>query len=153
MPGPEERRLATSSMEHNHAPLANPYPLPQLDGIPLRREEGARNNCEPIVEEPDSPEPECTQIPDIEDGFYEDPDEIPVIKLNIEEFSQNLQDYMQQNNSTELQDVDFSKALVMINQETASIPVPKLKNVSRLRTEHRVYVYFTSWSNLLKLQI
>lgn len=145
--------MATSSMEHNHAPLANPYPLPQLDGIPLRREEGARNNCEPIVEEPDSPEPECTQIPDIEDGFYEDPDEIPVIKLNIEEFSQNLQDYMQQNNSTELQDVDFSKALVMINQETASIPVPKLKNVSRLRTEHRVYVYFTSWSNLLKLQI
>ncbi|CAA6658821.1 unnamed protein product [Spirodela intermedia] len=138
LPGPEERRLATSSMEHNHAPLGNPYLVPQLDGIPLRREEGTKNNCEPIIEEPDSPEPECTQIPDIEDGFYEDPDEIPVIRLNIKEFSQNLQDYMQQNSSTELQDVDFSKALVMINQETASIPVPKLKNVSRLRTEHRL---------------
>ncbi|GLT66704.1 hypothetical protein SLA2020_390570 [Shorea laevis] len=69
--------------------------------------------------------------------FYEDPDEIPVIKLNIEEFTQNLQTYMQ--NHMELQEFDMSKALVALTPEAASIPMPKLKNVSQLRTEHQVY--------------
>lgn len=66
----------------------------------------------------------------------EDFNEIPTIKLNIEEFTQNLQTYMQQN--MELQEGDMSKALVALTPEAASIPVPKLKNVSRLRTEHLV---------------
>lgn len=92
---------------------------------------------EPIIEVPPSPEPERTEITefDIEDTC-EDPDEIPTIKLNIEEFSQNLQNYMQQN--MELQEGDVSKALVALTSEAASIPTPKLKNVSRLRTEHQV---------------
>ena len=73
---------------------------------------------------------------DIEDTFYEDPDEIPTIKLNIEEFTETLQNYMQKN--MELQEGDMSKALVALNPEAASIPIPKLKNVRRLRTEHQV---------------
>ncbi|KAI9090698.1 hypothetical protein K1719_028551 [Acacia pycnantha] len=94
--------------------------------------------CEPIIEEPATPERECTQIleNDIEDAFYEDTCEIPTIKLNIEEFNLNLQNYMQEN--MELQG-GMSKALVALNPEAASIPTPKLKNVSRLRTEHNVY--------------
>nr|CAD1823014.1 unnamed protein product [Ananas comosus var. bracteatus] len=74
----------------------------------------------------------------IEEAFLEDPDEIPTIKLNFEEFTQNLQNYMQANNM-ELQEADMSKALVALTPEAASIPMPKLKNISRLRTEHQVY--------------
>lgn len=66
----------------------------------------------------------------------EDFNEIPTIKLNIEEFTQNLQNYMQQN--MELQEGDMSRALVALTPEAASIPAPKLKNVNRLRTEHLV---------------
>ncbi|XP_047976597.1 protein ROS1A-like [Salvia hispanica] len=94
---------------------------------------------EPIVEVPTTPEPDDMQDPecDIESAFGEDPDEIPTIQLNMEEFTHNLQTIMQQN--TELQEGEMSKALVALTSEAASIPVPKLKNVSRLRTEHQVY--------------
>ncbi|KAG0451994.1 hypothetical protein HPP92_025927 [Vanilla planifolia] len=44
---------------------------------------------------------------------------------------------MQEN--MEIQDGSLSKALVALTPEAASIPMPKLKNVSRLRTEHQVY--------------
>ncbi|WOL08612.1 hypothetical protein Cni_G17365 [Canna indica] len=141
--GPEEKSLVSSNMfiasEENHARLLNPTQhIYQLEGN-SNLTGSVLENCEPIIEEPASPEAECIQIEEreIEDAFYEDPDEIPTIKLNIEEFTQNLQDFMQSN--MEIQDVDMSKALVAINPEAASIPMPKLKNVSRLRTEHLVY--------------
>lgn len=38
----------------------------------------------------------------------------------------------------ELQESDMSKALVALTPEVASIPMAKLKNVRRLRTEHHV---------------
>ena len=124
-----------------------PLPLPHatkqsednwlLEASDQSEAKAATNTCEPIIEEPATPEPECTTIvEDIEDTFWEDPDEIPMIKLNIEEFTQNLQNYMQEN--MELQDGEMSKALVALGPEAASIPTPKLKNVSRLRTEHQV---------------
>lgn len=93
---------------------------------------------EPTIEVPATPEPERTQNleNDIEDIFGEDPEEIPTIKLNIEEFTQTLQEYM--HNNMELQECDVSKALVALTPEAASIPTVKLKNVSRLRTEHQV---------------
>nr|TKW32282.1 hypothetical protein SEVIR_2G158400v2 [Setaria viridis] len=97
--------------------------------------------CRPIIEEPASPElePEAAEIKeDIEDAFIDDPEEIPTIKLNFTEFTQNLKNYMQANN-IEIEDADMSKALVAITPEAASIPTPKLKNISRLRTEHQVY--------------
>ncbi|MED6122721.1 hypothetical protein PIB30_042507 [Stylosanthes scabra] len=99
------------------------------------------NVCHPIIEEPKTPEPECSQVAihDIEDAFWVDSDscEIPTINLNIEEFTQNLQNYMQGN--MELQEAEMSKALVALTPEAANIPMPKLKNVGRLRTEHCVY--------------
>ncbi|XP_076925351.1 transcriptional activator DEMETER-like [Bidens hawaiensis] len=93
----------------------------------------------PIVEMPASPEPEQTQqeVFDIEDFNGDDEEEIPMIKLNIEEFTQNLQTYMERH--MELGECDLSKALVALTPEAASIPTPKLKNVSQLRTEHQVY--------------
>uniref|UniRef100_A0A5B7A489 Putative transcriptional activator DEMETER-like n=1 Tax=Davidia involucrata TaxID=16924 RepID=A0A5B7A489_DAVIN len=143
LPGPEEKSImsATENKAANQNPMRiiNPLqlPLPQANQQPEAQSE--INNCEPIIEVPATPEPERTQISesDIEDTFYEDSEEIPTIKLNIEEFTQNLQNYMQQN--MELQEDDMSKALVALTPEVASIPVPKLKNVSRLRTEHQVY--------------
>ncbi|KAJ8636724.1 hypothetical protein MRB53_010991 [Persea americana] len=96
--------------------------------------------CEPIIEEPATPEPEYLDTLEsaIEDAFWtEDPDEIPMTKLNIKEFMQNVQNCMQEKG--ELQDVDMSAALVALTQEAATISMPKLKNVSHLRTEHQVY--------------
>ncbi|XP_042514621.1 DNA glycosylase/AP lyase ROS1-like [Macadamia integrifolia] len=157
LPAPEEKGMVSSTVpvaaEHNPTLGINnltmginpmPLPLPEAGANPLtvaapeyRKE---NKNCEPIVEVPATPEPEYTEISqsDIEDFLDEDPDEIPTIKLNIEEFTMNLQNYMQEY-SMELQEGDMSKALVALTPETASIPVPKLKNVSRLRTEHEVY--------------
>ena len=117
--------------------LSLPSLQSQSEGKQQSEAKSGVTNCEPIIEEPATPEPECKEVEnDIEDTFYEDPDEIPVIKLNIEEFTQNLHTYMQ--NNMELQEFDMSKALVALTPEAASIPMPKLKNVSRLRTEHQV---------------
>ena len=96
---------------------------------------------EPIIEQPASPQLEHTQIPelDIEDAFHEDEDadEIPTIKLNIEELNQNLLNYIQKN-VVLTSESEMSKALVVLTPEAASIPTTKLKNISRLRTEHYV---------------
>lgn len=97
---------------------------------------------EPIIEVPGTPEPVTVEIPstpeleaDIEDILLED-DEIPTIDLNIEQLNQNLQNFLQR--TIELEEGEMSKALVVLTPEAASIPMPKLKNINRLRTEHRV---------------
>ncbi|XP_077230322.1 DNA glycosylase/AP lyase ROS1-like isoform X2 [Tasmannia lanceolata] len=153
LPGPEEKSLATSAVpktaERGHRVFINPIPLlppeenprPQADSRINEQPESRIKRCEPIIEEPATPEPERIDTSEraIEDAFWqEDPDEIPTIKLNFEEFTLNIQNYMQENNM-ELRDGDMSNALVALTQEAASIPMPKLKNVSRLRTEHQVY--------------
>ncbi|KAJ9184425.1 hypothetical protein P3X46_004153 [Hevea brasiliensis] len=155
LPGPEEKGIVSATENRtneqspavmvNHMPLLLPQASEPSEGNqqsePNQHIEAkyAVSNCEPIVEEPSSPEPECPKVTenDMEDTFCEDPEEIPTIKLNIEEFTQNLQNYMQEN--MELQEGDMSKALVALTAEAASIPAPKLKNVSRLRTEHQVF--------------
>ncbi|XP_021743317.1 protein ROS1-like [Chenopodium quinoa] len=115
---------------HPSAVSSSPLALPSPQTINQLERQSEIRNCEPIVEVPASPEPEPEQehtLCDIED--YEDPDEIPTIKLNMKEFSRTLQNYMDGN----------SNALVALTPEAASIPTPKLKNISRLRTEHHVY--------------
>ncbi|XP_038986612.1 protein ROS1A isoform X2 [Phoenix dactylifera] len=144
LPGLEEKSLVSSTIpvasENGCTPAYNLEPLPQLEGSTFSQERTIFNNCEPIIEEPATPEAECLETEEsaIEDAFFEEPDEIPTIKLNLEEFAQNLQNYMHANNM-DIQDGDMSKALVAITPEAASIPMPRLKNVSRLRTEHQVY--------------
>lgn len=144
LPGPEEKSIV-NAMVINIAsqnigetlPLSLPLAKENLEEQPLEARPGA-SNCQPIIEEPATPEPDCTQIAenDMEDMFSDDFNEIPTIKLNMEEFTQNLQKYMQHN--MDLQEDDMSKALVALTLEAASIPVLELKNVSRLRTEHLV---------------
>lgn len=106
--------------------------------VPLQLAESAHQeqNCEPIIEEPATPEPEHIESSEVVDEWaYTDPDEIPVIKLNLHELSYNIQQICKSN----MQDIDVSKALIMLSPQDASIPAPKLKYVHRLRTEHRVY--------------
>jgi hypothetical protein len=110
---------------------------PSLEGS-LHIKDFIPKNSEPIIEEPASPrEEECpeTMENDIED-FVED-GEIPTIKLNMEAFAQNLENCFKESNK-ELQSDDIAKALVAISNKAASISLPKLKNVHRLRTEHYV---------------
>ncbi|KAI4384077.1 hypothetical protein MLD38_009844 [Melastoma candidum] len=142
LPAPEDKSLVPSAVtpkENTISPDATQMLLPTVqdqsnDKVSLI------GNCNPIIEEPATPEEERAVAldRDIEDLFAEDDDEIPTIKLNIKEFTSNLQTFMQANNM-ELQEADMSKALVALNPEAASIPARKLKNVSRLRTEHQVY--------------
>ncbi|CAM0950773.1 unnamed protein product [Alopecurus aequalis] len=145
LPGPEEKSLVTPgnpiAAESCHQPYTSYRPVNQLDWN-AHAHDHVLDNRQPIIEEPASPEPEpeTAEIKEsaIEDSFFEDPEEIPTIKLNFEEFAQNLKNYMQVNN-IEIEDADMSSALVAITPEAASIPTPRLKNISRLRTEHQVY--------------
>lgn len=125
------------AFQNNSMHTMNSTHLPLLEGSVHARELLPKNS-EPIIEEPASPTeegPPETMENDIED-FYED-GEIPTIKLNMEAFAQNLENCIKESNN-ELQSDDIAKALVAISTEAASIPVPKLKNVHRLRTEHYV---------------
>ncbi|KAL6574942.1 hypothetical protein OROMI_012227 [Orobanche minor] len=152
LPAPEEKSIvgATENIKADQNPMRsmNTLQLPSPETNQMNARFGV-SNSQPIIEEPSSPEP-IIEVPatpeqdyaqvlqcDIENAFDEDPDEIPTIQLNMEEFTHNLQKIMQQN--TELQEGNMSKALVALTSAAASIPVPKLKNVNRLRTEHQVY--------------
>ncbi|KAK6942660.1 Permuted single zf-CXXC unit [Dillenia turbinata] len=144
LPGPEERSIVSAA--ENTEPVSQDPPgiAHALTLLPSQAEQKSEpnignGNSEPIIEVPSTPEPKQTQMSelDIEDTYCQDPDEIPTIKLNIEQFTQNIQNYMQEN--MELEETEMSKALVALTPEVASIPVPKLKNISRLRTEHQVY--------------
>lgn len=96
-------------------------------------------NTEPIIEMPHSPERafpenECTEVVDIEDFVRCDPDDIPKINLGTGDFMETLD-----LTNMMLQDNDVaSRAIVPLVAQVASMPVPKLKFVSRLRTSHQV---------------
>ncbi|XP_048636542.1 DNA glycosylase/AP lyase ROS1-like [Brassica napus] len=137
LPGPEK------GMERPDVPLQSlPEPLRRQQGLEVVNHSEAANrvtSCEPIIEVPASPEPECAEVSmaDIEDAFFEDPEEIPTIRLNMDAFTNNLKKIFE--HSKELQDGNMSGALVALTAEAASLPMPKLKNISQLRTEHQVY--------------
>ncbi|MED6216925.1 hypothetical protein PIB30_012653 [Stylosanthes scabra] len=143
LPGPEEKGITSMPVsvtsERNPSFNVNPAILP-LPEINLIKEVGPESGkCEPIIEEPATPEQELTETieSDIEDFFFEedhDPDEIPTIKISEREFARNVQNCIQEFNQG-----DMSKALVALDPQSATIPMPKLKNVNRLRTEHQVY--------------
>lgn len=130
---------STTSVSNGNAPvIVKPMPLPPAVTSEGWESQYIRANCEPIIEEPTTPEPskEVSET-DIEDMFYDDPDEIPTIKLSFEELKMNVESFMQEQNM-EIQSDDLSRALVALDPSVASIPAPKLKSVSRLRTEHQV---------------
>ncbi|CAH8363288.1 unnamed protein product [Eruca vesicaria subsp. sativa] len=137
LPGSEK------GMETPNMPLQSlPEPLRRQQGLEVVNHSEAAfkvTSCEPIIEVPASPEPECEEVSlaDIEDAFFEDPEEIPTIRLNMDAFTNNLKKIFE--HSKELQEGNMSSALVALTAEAASLPMPKLKNISQLRTEHQVY--------------
>ncbi|GER39266.1 hypothetical protein STAS_15876 [Striga asiatica] len=132
LPGPEEKSIVSSA-----APVTPNRRPNMIISIESGRE--LNGSCQPLIEEPTTPEPPITEVleRDIEDACYEDPDEIPVIKLDVQEFTSNLHNVMQK--QLEMGEADMSRALVALSPEIASLPIPKLKHVTRLRTEHQVY--------------
>ncbi|XP_027111389.1 transcriptional activator DEMETER-like [Coffea arabica] len=142
LPAPEERSIdsSTTSVANGNASIVvKPMLLAPIETSEGLESQYIRTSCEPIIEEPTTPEPSSeVSESDIEDMFYEDPDEIPTIKLSFEELKMNVESVLQEQNM-ELQPGDVSRALVALDPSAASIPGPKLKSVSRLRTEHQVY--------------
>lgn len=121
--------------ERNPSVNMNPVILPLPEDNLIREASPERVQCEPIIEEPATPEQQWTEAleSDIEDFWKEDPDEIPLIKIDGGELIKSVQYYIQQ-----YKECDSSNAIVAWNPESASIPTTRLKNVSRLRTEHQV---------------
>lgn len=98
-------------------------------------------NYEPIIEEPATPEHEYVdsfETPALESPATED-DEIPTINLSYDDCEVQHNPYNSIQCSEGGDALTISRALVTVPPEAASIPVPKLKNIGRLRTEHRVY--------------
>ncbi|XP_071726319.1 DNA glycosylase/AP lyase ROS1-like [Rutidosis leptorrhynchoides] len=159
LPAPPEKSIVTSagkrtpSQSQNQSQSQSSTELPDRDYLSLPPAnqyllpDSEVQHQDPIIEQPTTPEPtiEVPLTPEVEkiheefdiEDFSEDPDEIPTIKLNMEAFTQNLQNFME--NNMELAEGDMSRALVALTSEAASLPTRKLKNVSQLRTEHQVY--------------
>lgn len=142
MPGPEEKRIVSTyvpiAAERNYLVNENPMVLRLLENNLVRKVNPNNWQREPIIEEPATPEQDQTdpEESDIEDLLREDPDEIPFIELNAKESTMNVQNHFEEYREHFIG--DMSKALVALAPQSASIPTPKLKNVSRLRTEHQV---------------
>lgn len=162
LPGPEEKSIVSSSVsveaeinptvavtpmslpppvsiaEINPTIAVTPMSLPPPENNSLQKASTETNKCEPIIEEPATPEQEFTELSqsDIEDFPYEDPDEIPTITLNVKELNSTVKYYVEGNR--ELREWDTSKALVCLNPDAAYIPGPEQKFATRLRTEHQV---------------
>ncbi|CAD5322575.1 unnamed protein product [Arabidopsis thaliana] len=145
LPEPEESDR-TSVMIHERRSKRKPVVVnfrPSLFLYQEKEQEAQRSqNCEPIIEEPASPEPEYIEH-DIEDyprdknnvGTSEDPwenkDVIPTIMLNKEAGTSH--DLVVNKEAGKSQD------LVVLSTYAAAIPIRKLKIKEKLRTEHHVF--------------
>ncbi|KAJ3687360.1 hypothetical protein LUZ61_016524 [Rhynchospora tenuis] len=143
LPGPQEKqenkvlvRRTSTAFENASKSFSNATDVPTAQYATLPR----NTSSEPIIEEPMTPEEEqiVEQIPDIEDICFDNPDEIPTIKLNMESFVRNIEELVGKDD-LELQIEDISKALVLLPPIAASIPPPQLKHSRHLRTVHEAY--------------
>ncbi|KAL4568950.1 hypothetical protein LXL04_024572 [Taraxacum kok-saghyz] len=149
LPGPKETSTVTTIVPSSAPPPPPPSPPPPPPALPAADVEewdssNYAQNCEPIVEVPASPEPYVEEfvLPDIEDYFRESDDEIPTIRLNVEEFKETLKETMNKNNNIchhpDGGD-DMSQAIVVMNNRAASYRVRPMKIKEKLRTVHIVY--------------
>lgn len=104
-------------------------------------EQQACGECEPIIEMPSSPEPECIESVEFEANNGEEvcnhdgSEEILTINLNSSQESlSETQNYSTEESKNEM---NMSTSLVAL-PDAGNIPAPKMKNVSRLRTERLV---------------
>lgn len=161
LPGPQQKGVVASKQPVRVDDVRNMcVPLPNLSPSSESFLESSfqTQDCEPIIEMPESPEhrPLESLERDIEDfsSEVEHEQEIPVIQLNTKEFGENILNFIDKSKTKELQESvlnfvdeisrlhraeEVSRALVLLNPESASHPARKLKSKSRLRTEHLVY--------------
>ncbi|XP_055962269.1 transcriptional activator DEMETER-like [Mercurialis annua] len=141
----EEMFEVPSLCFENSADVANSALVRDSTPISTQTQEPdfANQTSEPIIEEPKSPQ----LIDDIEDfgmryGIDEHivnkDEEIPTLILSNEPFRTNVQCFMD-NYWNIHQPEGSSRAIVPLSVNVDSVPVRKLKNISRLRTEHQVY--------------
>lgn len=149
LPAPESKDLVTTQN-----PVVKTMPLvleidPDVSDLEHQRKnsepgsEYLRQQCEPIIEHPASPEP--SELEDIEDlykdsdelnGFRNhDDDDIPIIRIDNEACMKNIIECAKRNNIS--YEGDMSKILALLNSP-APLPMPPLKHVGRLRTVHQV---------------
>lgn len=143
LPGPQEKNTVTSIVPYEAVQDSSLVIMPEIKSHPAATFSESRyetKSCEPIIEHPPSPEPESTKYleRDIEDLCDDPEDYIPTIRLDVEGFRDLLQECIEMNNNPLKGVVDMSKALVALTSEAASIPLPKLKDISLLRTIHHV---------------
>ncbi|WOG96818.1 hypothetical protein DCAR_0416155 [Daucus carota subsp. sativus] len=110
---------------------------PNLSKINILDSVYQTQNCEPIIEVPESPKPESVEpeeLRDIEDYFTDD--EIPIIRLNEQEQKKKLQNIIE----TEymFQEGDIADASTALTKEVASVHPQKYKLTGRLKTVHQV---------------
>ncbi|QHN95157.1 transcriptional activator DEMETER-like isoform X3 [Arachis ipaensis] len=98
--------------------------------------------CEPIIEMPSSPEPEPERIymlefeANNEEEDYHSPDDEKILVMNLSSQSKKTHNHSTQEDKNHM---NMSASLVTLPY-AGSMPAPKMKNASRLRTERLVYV-------------
>ncbi|CAK9237622.1 unnamed protein product [Sphagnum troendelagicum] len=98
--------------------------------------------CEPIIEEPMTPPEESDDIATDNpkpDHLPEETTIMTVVEMQVDSSETCLQNPPASSSSQVIIPDALSQELVLLPPEAASIPVPKLKNVGRLRTVHYVY--------------
>ncbi|KAJ0972471.1 hypothetical protein J5N97_020430 [Dioscorea zingiberensis] len=140
--GPEEKSLVNSSYSStssiDHFTVSTSLPITQIEEGEFS-EKLTSISCEPIIEEPPSPEPERFEEYNInysEDCLYNS-DEDNIIEINLKDASQNLE-HINQANNTEPQD-DGNSNLTLTAAPFVSFLMPALKSVNKFRTKHYVY--------------
>ncbi|XAR52565.1 Uracil-DNA glycosylase, partial [Bertholletia excelsa] len=143
LPGSKKKRMVRSMVPiastQNSSVVITPTSEPTLEDI-FSEARYETKNCEPIIEHPPSPVPDIIEYleRDIEDFCAWPEDAIPTIRLETKKFEERNWELVKIDN-VPLEESETSKALVTLNSQAASIPVPKLKAIGRLRTVHHVY--------------
>ncbi|WJX68895.1 hypothetical protein P8452_53220 [Trifolium repens] len=105
-----------------------------------------RKECEPIVEMPASPEPEDIGFDsELDEEIYhdytnEDEDIEDIVTVNLSNQESSCLPKMLDNSFEEFDYGMNASTTLVLSQDAANIPLPKMKNVSRLKTERLVYV-------------
>lgn len=143
--------MSAEASDENHSVFITPLPEslsevkisdeadPNLSEINVLDSTYQTQDCQPIIEVPESPRPESVEpqeLSDIEDYFIDPDDEIPTIILNEKELKKNLQnilvtEYMFQG--------DIADALTALTKEAATVHPRKFKFIEKLKTVHQVF--------------
>jgi hypothetical protein len=103
-----------------------------------------RKECEPIVEMPASPEPEDIGFDsELDEEIYhdytnEDEDIEDIVTVNLSNQESSCLPKMLDNSFEEFDYGMNASTTLVLSQDAANIPLPKMKNVSRLKTERLV---------------